>query len=113
MKLEEPTYWRDLINQSLVRFFLLKVLRQEPRHGYVLSKAIEEMSLGFCHPTQSTLYPALAELQKGGYVQVEIEQSGNRARKIYKLTIKGRDAYVAAAKTWGEIIPMMNRAATL
>jgi DNA-binding PadR family transcriptional regulator len=113
MKLEDPKYWHDLINQSLVRFFLLKVLRQEPHHGYVLSKVIEEASLGFCHPTQSTLYPALAELEKGGYVKVTVEQNGNRKKKIYTLTVKGKDAYVAAAKIWGEIIPMMNRASTL
>ena len=113
MKLEDPKYWRNLINQSLVRFFLLKALRQEPHHGYVLSKAIEDVSLGFCHPTQSTLYPALSELEKGGYVKVDLEKKGNRTKKIYMLTVKGKDAYVAAAKTWGEIIPMMNRACTL
>lgn len=107
--LENPIYWQKLINQSLVRYFILKVLRDHQIHGYVLGELINKYSRGYCNPTEGTLYPALGEMSRGGYVKIKTEGK----RKVYQVTDKGKSAYRVAAKCWGEIIPLMQKASII
>ena len=111
--LESEHYWQQMINQGLVKFFLLKALREEPLYGYVLTKKIEDLSWGTCKPTQGTLYPALAQMQKDNYVTVHATKYHGRERKIYQITEKGKAAFRSAAKTYGEMIPLLNKAIVL
>lgn len=112
--LENPRYWKKLINQGLIRFFLLKVLyKDKESYGYKVVKRIEELSEGMCRPTESTIYPALEQLMKGKYVDVHEVSTGLRTRKIYVLNEKGRAAYRASAKAYGEIIPLLREAIML
>jgi PadR family transcriptional regulator PadR len=114
MDLENPGYWRKLINQGMIRFFLLKVLyKDKESYGYKIVKRVEELSEGLCRPTESTIYPALEQLKRGEYVVIRKESHGARVRKIYALNEKGRSAYRAAAKSYGEIIPLLRDAIML
>ena len=111
--LETNDYWQKMINQGLIKFFLLKALREEGLYGYVLTKRIEELSWGVCKPTQGTLYPALNQLEKDGYLTVHSTKYHGRERKVYQITIKGKQAFRIAAKAYGEIIPLLNKAIVL
>jgi len=112
--LENEGYWRKLINQGMIRFFLLKVLyKDKESYGYRIVKRIEELSEGLCRPTESTIYPALDQLRKGEYVTVTEVAAGARVRKVYVLNEKGRAAYRAGAKAYGEIIPLLREAIML
>lgn len=114
MDLTSEGYWRKLINQGLIRFFLLKVLyKDKESYGYRIVKRIEELSEGTCRPTESTIYPALDQLESDGYAKSEEVSAGARTRKVYTLTEKGRDAHRAAAKSYGEIIPLLRQAIML
>ena len=114
MDLTREGYWRKLINQGLIRFFLLKVLYKDKEgYGYLIVKRIEELSEGVCRPTESTIYPALEQLKKDGYAKVNQVSAGARIRKVYSLTDKGRTAYRTAAKSYGEIIPLLRQAIVL
>ncbi|MEK9156126.1 MAG: PadR family transcriptional regulator [Patescibacteria group bacterium] len=114
MDLTSEGYWRKLINQGLIRFFLLKVLyKDKESYGYKIVKRVEELSEGTCRPTESTIYPALDQLLKGRYLNVLELSVGARVRKVYSLTEKGRGAYRAAAKSYGEIIPLLREAIML
>lgn len=107
-------YWRKLINQGLIKFFLLKVLyKDKESYGYRIVKRIEELSEGVCRPTESTIYPALDQLKKDGYALTREVSAGARTRIIYMLTDKGRTAYRASAKSYGEIIPLLREAIML
>jgi len=107
-ELQNEGYWRRLINQGLIKFFLLKVLyKDRESYGYKIVQRIEEMSEGLCRPTESTIYPALDELKIGKYVETNWVSAGNRKRKIYILTAEGRAAYRAAAKAYSTIIPVL------
>jgi len=97
MNLEEPRYWKLLVNQALLRFFLLKCLYQKPIHGYALQSALIAISCGLCNPSQGTIYPALSELEAGGYVKGSWEKINNRRRKTYALTEKGEKAFLVAS----------------
>lgn len=111
--LESDVYWQKMINQGLIRFFLLKALRDESMYGYILSKRIEELSWGACKPTQGTLYPALNQMQKEGYLTCHSTKYNGRERKVYQISIKGKTAFRYAAKAYGEIIPLLNKAIVL
>lgn len=114
MDLTSEGYWRKLINQGLIRFFLLKVLyKDKESYGYRIVKRIEELSDGTCRPTESTIYPALDQLAKEGYTNTREVSAGARIRIIYSLTEKGRSAYRAGAKSYGEIIPLLREAILL
>jgi DNA-binding PadR family transcriptional regulator len=114
MQMHDEKYWKTLINQGLIRFFLLKVLYADKEaHGYGLVKRIEEISDGLCRPTESTIYPALDQLSRGGYVDINKVSAGKKVRKVYSLNEKGRSAFRAAAKAYGEIIPTLRKAIML
>ena len=114
MDLTSQGYWRKLINQGLIRFFLLKVLyKDKESYGYRIVKRIEELSEGVCRPTESTIYPALDSLDRDGYTTSNEISVGARTRKVYTLTESGRAAYRAAAKSYGEIIPLLRQAILL
>lgn len=112
----DPTseeYWHALINQSAIRFFILRVLWEKDSYGYVLSKEVKEMSWGFCTPTESTLYPALAKMESEKLIFSTKVSTKSRTRKMYSITEKGKDAFRTAAKAWNKIIPALRENTTL
>lgn len=111
--LESEQYWQAMINQGLTKFFLLKALRDESLYGYVIPQKIYDLSWETCKPTQGTLYPALAQLEKDGYLTVHVTKYKGRERKIYQITEKGKGAFRSAAKTYGQMIPLLNKAIVL
>ncbi|MFA6963459.1 MAG: PadR family transcriptional regulator [Patescibacteria group bacterium] len=114
MDLTNEGYWRKLINQGLIKFFLLKTLyKDKESYGYRIVKRIEELSEGTCRPTESTIYPALEQLKNEGYATTHEVAAGSRVRILYSLTEKGRSAYRIAAKSYGEIIPLLREAILL
>ena len=108
-----PIYWRSLISQSAIRFFILRALWDKDSYGYILSQEIKELSWGFCEPTESTLYPALNDLEKAGLIHGSKISANSRIRKMYHITETGRLAFRTAAKTWSEIIPAIRKSTTL
>ncbi|WP_246750287.1 PadR family transcriptional regulator [Martelella lutilitoris] len=79
------------LGQGRIRFLVLQLIADEPRHGYDIIKAIEELSGGFYSPSPGVIYPTLSFLEDGGYVAVSAD--GNK--KSYAITEAGR-AYLEA-----------------
>ncbi len=73
-------------------FLVLMALLDGPKHGYDVSKFIEERSNGFFRMPFGTLYPILHRLEKDGLVSVEIEGSEAKPKKVYKLTRSGKSS---------------------
>lgn len=96
-------YWNGTIKMSLSKFFILCVLHQKPMHGYDIAGAVERATKGNCSPTEGTIYPALHEFEEGEYVTSETEVVSGRARKVYTLTKKGREAFKVAVEAWMEV----------
>mgnify|MGYP005855046589 CR=1 FL=1 len=107
--LEDPAYWKALVNMGLSKFFILRVLHTEPSHGYSVLEKLARFTEGCCVPTYGTIYPILKELVKGEYAIVSSETVGGRQRKIYRLTEKGEDAYRNAVRVWQDMIPYLIR----
>ena len=70
-----------------LRLYLLKLLDEEPRHGYDIIRLLEDRFLGTYAPSAGTIYPRLQRLEAEGMVIHEIREG----RKVYRLTDRGRD----------------------
>jgi DNA-binding PadR family transcriptional regulator len=65
---------------------LLLLLAEEPRNGYQLMQAIEELSGGRWRPSPGSIYPTLAQLEDQGLIRpIERENTS-----LFELTDAGR-----------------------
>jgi len=62
-----------------LRLVLLKLLEEQPRHGYDLIRAIEERTGGAYAPSPGTVYPTLTLLAEMGLAD-EVEAAGSRRK---------------------------------
>lgn len=77
-----------MFGQGELRLVLLKLIADEPRHGYELIKAIEHMTAGSYAPSPGTVYPTLSLLEDEGAIR-EVA-GGDEPRKAFEATDKGR-----------------------
>ena len=70
-----------------LRLVLLKLIADQPRHGYDLIRAIEEMTGGEYAPSPGVVYPTLTLLQDMGLIE---EAAGEGPRKPFQVTDEGR-----------------------
>ncbi|WP_390550081.1 PadR family transcriptional regulator [Qipengyuania sp. MTN3-11] len=78
---------RRMFGSGELRLVLLKLIADEPRHGYELMKAVEEMTEGGYSPSPGILYPTLSLLEDEGAIA---QTSGDEPRKAYEATDAGR-----------------------
>ena len=69
-----------------LRLVLLKLIADEPRHGYDLIRAIEELTGGEYAPSPGVIYPTLTLLQDMGLIE-DAEADG--PRKAFQATDEG------------------------
>ncbi len=103
-------YWNDIINMSLSKFFILRVLYEEPSYGYEIIRRVAGMTDGFCAPTEGAVYPVLKEFERDGCVTSEKRTVNGRQRKVYTLTPLGREAFEVGAEVWEGAIPHIESA---
>lgn len=79
-------------------FLVLLALADEPRHGYGVVRAVEELSDGAVRLGAGTLYGVLDRAVAAGLAEAsgEVVVDG-RLRRYYRLTPEGRDAVATEA----------------
>ncbi|MBV9379759.1 MAG: helix-turn-helix transcriptional regulator [Streptosporangiaceae bacterium] len=70
-----------------LRLYLLRLLDEEPRHGYEVIRLLRDRFMGIYAPSPGTIYPRLARLEEEGLVTHD-EVDG---RKVYRITEAGRE----------------------
>jgi DNA-binding PadR family transcriptional regulator len=70
-----------------LRLVLLKLIADEPRHGYDLIRAIEELTGGQYAPSPGVVYPTLSMLAEMGLIA---EQPSTDSRKRFAVTHEGK-----------------------
>ena len=89
---------------------LLSLVEARPRHGYEIGKLIEQRSQGALSFHAASLYPLLYRLEKRGWIQGRwIEKSGQRRRRYYRLTTKGRRVLGAQRQGWQTFVEAIGR----
>ena len=78
---------KRMFESGELRLVLLKLIADEPRHGYDLIRAIEDLTGGEYAPSPGIVYPTLTLLQDMGLIE---EASGEGARKPFQATDEGR-----------------------
>jgi DNA-binding PadR family transcriptional regulator len=68
-----------------LKYVILDLLKDKPRHGYDIIRELEELSYGFYKPSPGVIYPTLQMLEEMGYAS-SIEQEGKR---VYSITEEG------------------------
>jgi len=75
----------QLFESGEVKFVILRLLKEKPRHGYEVIKALEEKMAGCYTPSAGTVYPTLQLLEDEGYVRA-VDTEG---KKVYHVTPEG------------------------
>jgi DNA-binding PadR family transcriptional regulator len=76
-----------VFDQGDLRFVILKLISEQPRHGYEIIKEIEEKVGGAYSPSPGVIYPTLTLLEELGFVTVEAAEGG---KKLYRVTEAGQ-----------------------
>jgi len=69
-----------------MKYVILKLLQDKPRHGYEVMKELEERMHGCYSPSPGTVYPTLQWLEDEGLVTAQ-DVDG---KKVYEVTDAGR-----------------------
>ncbi len=89
---------------------ILSLVEARPRHGYEISKLIEQRSGGAVRFHVASLYPLLYRLERRGWIQGKwVEESGQRRRRYYRLTAAGRKVLASQRSRWQEFVAAINR----
>lgn len=78
---------RRMFESGELRLVLLKLISEQPRHGYDLIRAVEDMTGGEYAPSPGVVYPTLTMLQDMGFIE---EAAGEGPRKPFQITAAGR-----------------------
>src|SRR3954468_20122502 len=76
-----------LLEHGDLRFVVLALLAEQPRHGYELIKELEERTGGAYRPSAGVIYPTLAMLEDEGLVR---PSEGEAGRKLFEPTDAGK-----------------------
>jgi transcriptional regulator len=96
----KPPARSDLL-QGTLDMLILKVLADEPLHGYAIAQRINTMSRALLQVPQGSLYPALHRLENAKWLAATwITTDGGREAKVYRLTRTGRRHLDAEMADW-------------
>lgn len=82
-----------------LKYVILDLLTDKPRHGYEIIRALEDRFHGFYSPSAGSVYPTLQLLEDMGYVK-SLEQDG---KKVYTITEEGKAFLTDRKETMGRI----------
>ena len=109
--MSSPTLDRELKKGS-AELLILSLVEARPRHGYEISKLIEQRSDGAVRFHVASLYPLLYRLEKRGWVEGRwVEKAGQRRRRYYRLTAEGKEVLASQRKGWQVFAAAINRIA--
>ena len=89
-----------------LRYVILHLISDAPRHGYEIIKLIEDRMAGAHSPSPGIVYPTLTLLEEMGLAQVAVEGS----RKLYSITDPGRQELEANRPQTDAILQRMQQA---
>ncbi|WP_411912675.1 PadR family transcriptional regulator [Staphylococcus pettenkoferi] len=83
-----PRGGRDrFFKKGNLQYVILKMLGDEPKHGYQIIKELEEQFKGFYSPSPGSVYPILQMLEDREFVST----ARDGKKKVYTITDEGRE----------------------
>jgi PadR family transcriptional regulator, regulatory protein PadR len=99
-----PAIDRELKKGS-AELLILSLIEHRARHGYEISKLIEERSGGVLKFNVASFYPLLYRLEERGWIAGRwVEKAGQRRRRYYSLTEQGQEMLKTQRSTWLDFV---------
>jgi transcriptional regulator len=93
----------DELKKGTTPLLVLALLEAQPRHGYELSKLLDQRSSGVVRIHAASLYPLLYRLEEDGWIEGRwVEKPGQRRRRYYHITSEGKRQLRAQRLAWAE-----------
>jgi transcriptional regulator len=98
------------LKKGSTELLIMALLETRPRHGYELGKLIETRSGGRLQFRIGSLYPILCRLESQTLIVGRwVEKPGERRRRHYRLTAKGRAALARQRSAWEDFTGAVNQ----
>ena len=98
------------MKKGSAELLILSLVETRARHGYEISKLIEQRSGGRLRFKVASLYPLLYRLEERGWIAGRwVEKSGERRRRFYRLTAAGKRVLAAQRANWREFVEAIAR----
>jgi len=101
---------RAEVVRGTLEMLALKLLSEEPMHGWGLSLQLREISRDVFDVNQGSLYPALQAMLRRGWIRAEWRASeNNRRARYYRITAEGKAQLGAEIDEWNRTSAAVNR----
>lgn len=98
------------LKKGSAELLILSLLEVRPRHGYDISKIIEQRSEGALCFHVASLYPLLYRLENRSWISGRwVEKAGQRRRRYYRLTPRGREVLASQKRGWQAFVEAISR----
>jgi PadR family transcriptional regulator, regulatory protein PadR len=98
------------LKKGSAEMLVLALVELRPRHGYEISKLIEQRSGGDLQFNAASLYPLLYRLEQRGWIQGRwVEKANQRRRRYYRATASGKRILRQQRGIWGTFVAAVNQ----
>jgi transcriptional regulator len=98
------------LKKGSAELLILSLVQARARHGYEIAKLIESRSQGTLSFQVASLYPLLYRLEARGWIEGRwVEKAGQRRRRYYRLTGRGRKTLAAQQERWTQFVEAVRR----
>ena len=98
------------LKKGSAELLILSLVEHRARHGYEISKLIDERSDGVLKFNVASFYPLLYRLEKRGWIAGRwVEKAGQRRRRYYRLTSDGKQILKTQRATWLDFVNAIHR----
>ena len=100
------------MKKGSAELLILALIEDRERHGYEISKLISARSKGALQFHVASLYPLLYRLEDRGWIEGRwVEKTGQRRRRSYRITTRGRTILAEQRSVWQEFVRALQRVA--
>jgi DNA-binding PadR family transcriptional regulator len=92
----------DNLVSDFSRFYILTILYEGPAHGYQILSRFKKRVKKKVSP--SLVYPFLQQLEDKGLVKHTLKPIGEKEKKVFELTAKGREVTTGLFKRFSELV---------
>ena len=98
------------LKKGSAELLILSLVDDQARHGYDIARMIELRSQGTLSFHAASMYPLLYRLEGRALIKGRwLEKAGERRRRMYRITPKGREVLAAQRSGWREFVEAINR----
>src|ERR1700733_3416424 len=98
------------LKKGSAELLILSLIQHRARHGYEISKLIEERSDGVLKFNVASFYPLLYRMEERGLIAGRwVEKTGTRRRRYYRLTAQGKQMLKTRLAGWLDLVNAIHR----